>query len=64
MQEHQAIIQLRTAGDRRRGACVGASVRPESQQVSKPSKANEEAFNEAVNEGHERQLRASSFSRW
>ena len=51
MQEHQDPRELRTAGDRGRDPRVGAAqfVRKLS-GTSRPSKANEEVFNRAVEE--------------
>jgi Uncharacterized conserved protein len=48
--EHQDTPQLRAAGDGRRDPRRGAPVRAQDQRLPKPSKANEAAFERAVEE--------------
>jgi len=45
--QHQNAVQFRSAGDGGRGACRFPAVRPENHH---PSKANEAAFNAALDE--------------
>ena len=50
MPEHQDAVQLRAARHRRRGPCLGAAIVRKLSGFNKPSHANEDAFNLAVEE--------------
>jgi hypothetical protein len=50
VQEYQNSFQLRSARHRRRNSRSLAPVRPENHRFTKPSKANERLFEEAVDQ--------------
>jgi hypothetical protein len=50
VQEHQNARQLRASGDRRRDSRIRAAIRPKLSGMNRPSRANEAAFNRAVDE--------------
>jgi hypothetical protein len=48
--EHQDAAQLRAARHRRGDPRLGAAIRPQAERFTRPSKANEAAFERAVDE--------------
>lgn len=50
MPQHQDALQFRSASYPGGGACLCRPVCPEAQRVTKPSRANEAAFDRAVDE--------------
>ncbi len=59
--QHSYAFQLRAACNRGRNPRLGAAVRPQAERLHAPSKANEPAFERAVDEVAESRAAADRF---